>query len=51
MATNKQTPRVTASQVVELQSFCLIAGGSSVKAVVEYALTYLVAATFGLLIG
>jgi len=51
MATDEQAPRVTACKVVELQSFCLITGCPSVKAVVEYALTYLVAATFGLLIG
>jgi len=51
VATNKESPWITTSQVVELKRFCFIAGCSGVKAVIEYALTYLVAATFGLLIG
>jgi hypothetical protein len=48
---DKQAPRITAGQVVELEGFCLVAGSTRVKAVVHYDLPHLEAPTFGLLVG
>ena len=51
MAAYEQPPRVTTREIVELQGFCLITCGTRIESVIQYHLPYLVAATFGLLIG